>query len=346
VVTCAVRNEGHYFCESSLDPVTKIRLILMLVSIFVNGRAVYAQPYALDWSRQFGTHRTDSGTDVVTDESGNVFVSGYTYGSLGGTNIGRSDAFLRKYNSSGAELWTQQMGTSNWDIGTSVAINQNGDAYITGYTSGSFGAPSVGATDAFIAKLDPSGRILWTTQTGTRNDDESNAIAVDRFDNVYITGYIEGAMNGSSVGGRDQFLAKFSSSGMLLWTKQLGTNGFDQGNSIATDSSGNVYTSGSSNSRATLRKFDGQGNTLWTKHLGMNSVRSDAVAVDKFDNVYVTGPTWVIGDDGAGSNDSYLIKLDSSGGELWTKLYGEAAALNISTSLALDRFGDSVPILL
>jgi hypothetical protein len=307
----------------------------VLFYIGISATAIGAQPYAIEWSRQFGTHLTDKGADVAIDKSGNAYITGQTYGSIGASNLGRSDVFVRKYDTTGAELWTRQLGTSNWDVGTSIAIDDNGDAYVTGFTSGNFGRQNAGGADAFLTKIDAMGRVLWTTQTGTRNDDESNAVAVDPFHNVYITGYTEGAMIGSNEGGRDQFLAKFSSSGNLLWTEQFGTAGSDQGNSIATDSAGNIYISGSTESRATLMKFDGQGGMLWTKLLGMNSVRSDGVAVDRFDNVYVTGPTSV-----TGSTDSYLVKFDPFGGQLWTKLYGSVTALDITTSLALDNFGN------
>ena len=86
--------------------------------------------------------------------------------------------------------------------------------------------------------------IVWTKQLGTVADDISSAIAIDSNNNVYITGYTEGALVGTSAGTIDAFLVKYNSVGTSLWTKQLGTTANDITSAIAIDSNNNVYISG------------------------------------------------------------------------------------------------------
>ena len=130
--------------------------------------------------------------------------------SLGGTNAGESDAYLRKYDSAGNELWTHQFGTSVSDVSYSVAVDAVGGVYITGDTSGSLEGTNAGGKDAFLVKYDSAGNELWTHQLGTSVDDNSYSVAVDSLGGVYITGDTSGSLGGTNAGGKDAFLVKFS----------------------------------------------------------------------------------------------------------------------------------------
>jgi hypothetical protein len=92
---------------------------------------------------------------VTVDAFGNAYISGNTYGSLGGPNAGNDDAFLAKYDSSGNMLWSQQIGTSDSDQSYSVAVDISGNAYISGRTYGSLGGANAGNSDAFLIKYAP-----------------------------------------------------------------------------------------------------------------------------------------------------------------------------------------------
>ncbi len=125
-------------------------------------------PYAVEWTRQLGTSSWDLSNDVAADALGNVFISGYTQGSLGGPNAGSADAFVSKYDSSGSLLWTRQFGTSRTDHSYGVAADPLGNVFISGYTTGSLGGPYAGGGDAFLVKLtvpEPS-TILIVTAAG------------------------------------------------------------------------------------------------------------------------------------------------------------------------------------
>ena len=312
-------------------------------------------PYELQWVSQLGTGNNDSSSSVAIDGSGNAYISGGTGGSLGGTNAGSSDAFLAKYDSSGALLWTRQIGTTDWDWSNSVAVDGYGNAYISGTTGGSIGGQNAGGFDAFLAKYDSSGALLWTRQLGTSDWDISNSVAIDGSGNAYISGWTDGSIGGPNAGGPDAFLAKYDSSGSLLWTRQLGTSSSDVSSSVAIDGSGtgNTYISGqtlgslggpnpSGNSFAFLAKYDNSGELLWTRQLGtgMGDI-SLSVASDRSGNAYISGYTkGNISGLNAGGDDAFLAKYDGSGALLWTRQLGTSTH-DWSYSVAIDDSGNA-----
>ncbi len=103
------------------------------------------------WTSQFGGAVSFS---VAVDDFGNAYICGYTFGDLGGTNAGSYDAFLTKFDTSGNELWTSQIGTSGMDTSTSVAVDAAGHVYISGGTSSVLGGTSAGGHDAFLVKFE------------------------------------------------------------------------------------------------------------------------------------------------------------------------------------------------
>ncbi len=151
-----------------------------------------------------------------------------------------------KFNSAGIKLWTRQTGTNRWDRGKDIATNSKGDIYITGFTGGDLdGNDNVGTDDIFIMKYNPLGDKQWTRQIGTKMVDNGEGIAIGSDGNVYITGDTEGSLEGNlSAGGKDIFVAKYSSLGAKLWIRQLGTIRQDSSNDIAIDSKDNVYVTG------------------------------------------------------------------------------------------------------
>jgi len=121
------------------------------------------------WSgtQQLGTSSGNTKTDGVTvDSSGNIYVTGYTYGGLdNNTNSGNTDIFLVKYNSSGVKQWTKQLGTSNSDVGRGVTVDSSDNIYVTGSTKGGLDGNSntAGSSwDFFLVKYNSSGVKQWT----------------------------------------------------------------------------------------------------------------------------------------------------------------------------------------
>jgi hypothetical protein len=107
---------------------------------------------ALQWTQQLGTATYDYSEGVSADGLGNVYISGLTYGSLGGPNAGSYDAFVSKYDAAGSLQWTQQLGTTTHDYSNGVSADGLGNVYISGHTGGSLGGPNAGYYDAFVAK--------------------------------------------------------------------------------------------------------------------------------------------------------------------------------------------------
>jgi len=196
------------------------------------------------WPRQFGTKGRDYGQGVAVDAAGQVYVTGCTSMELGGHSSGDYDVYVRKYDTDGNALWTQQLGTPSYDDSYGVDVDSEGNCYIAGETLLSIENDDY---DATISKIGPDGTLLWTRQLGIPNYcEESMDITVDAVGNCYITGWTNGEFNGGQ-GDRyeDAFIAKYNPAGTLLWTTQLGallcsTNS----QAITLYNQGNIYITG------------------------------------------------------------------------------------------------------
>lgn len=196
------------------------------------------------WTRQLGTSGAEEGYGAATDGFGNVFVAGYTTGSLAGTNAGSLDAVLIKYQADGTLLWKRQLGSAGDDIANSVAADAAGNVYIAGYTSGNLGATNAGSPDAYLAKYDSDGGQVWLRQFGTARAEAFVGVAADSFGNIFLSGWTDGSLDGPYAGGADDgFAADYDPAGNRLWIRQFGSNGADSGTGISTDNLGNAYVS-------------------------------------------------------------------------------------------------------
>jgi len=162
----------------------------------------------LQWTRQLGTSSIDSSLGVSADGLGNVYISGFTGGSLDGTKAGSADAFVSKYDAAGDLQWTRQLGTSSADQSFGVSADGLGNVYISGETLGSLDGTNAGAGDAFVSKYDAAGDLQWTRQLGTSSDDVSSGVSADGLGNVYISGFTSGSLDRANNGSPDAFLAK------------------------------------------------------------------------------------------------------------------------------------------
>lgn len=275
------------------------------------------------WSRQIGTFTWDESNAITVDSVGNIYMSGTTRGSLAGPFYGEWDAFLVKYNPSGEQLWSQQIGTSEGDEGYSLAVDNNGDIYLAGNTDGSLFATNQGDSDVFLSKFNSLGDQLWSQQIGSSEYDESWSIAVDVNGNAYITGRTDGQMGEKNEGSSDIFLSKFDADGNEVWSKQFGSPERDVGFSVAVNLDGYVYITGETNgllgdthqgnSDVFLAKFDPFGNEIWMQQLGTSKFdRSWSVVLDSFGNPYISGNTYgAFGASHYGSADAFIAKFSS-----------------------------------
>ncbi len=319
------------------------------------GPAHAEDPYHIAWVRQLGTYYWDRSYGVSADGLGNVYMSGFAEGSLGGPDVGRSGAFVSKYDAAGNLLWTRQPGTSDDDKSYGVSADGLGSVYISGYTRGSIGGPNAGKGDAFLSKYDGAGNLLWAQQLGTSDSDSSFGVSADGVGKVYIAGYTYGSLGGANAGQTDAFVSKYDGAGNLRWTRQLGTTHHDKSYGASADALGNVYIVGETygslggpntglwSADAFVSKYDAAGNLHWTRQLGTDgSDYGKGVSADGAGNVYISGYTdRSLGGPNAGvwSLDAFVSKYDDAGNLLWIRQLGTSVQ-DYSYGVSADGLGN------
>src|SRR5258708_601561 len=208
---------------------------------------------------------------------GAAYVTGYTTGGFPTLNAeqntfaGSTDGFVVKLGPTGTLVYSTYLGGTGDERGNGIAVDSSGAAYITGYTTGAFPTLNAeqntyggGTQDAFVAKLSPSGALVYSTYLGGTGNDVGYGIGVDSTGAAYITGNTNGgfptlnAEQKTLGGGFDAFVVKLNPSGSLNYSTYLGGSGSDQGNGIATDGTGAAYVVGStSGSFPTLNAAQG-----------------------------------------------------------------------------------------
>ena len=211
------------------------------------------------WVSQAGGSDIDGGYAIGIDNNGNSYITGCfnelaTFGSYSLTSSGNFDIFVAKLDTNGNWLWATQAGGINMDGSKSIAIDDEGNSYITGYflglaTFGSYSLTSSSEFDIFAAKLDTNGNWLWATQTGGNASEISYGIGINSNGYCYITGFFVdivtfGAYTLTSSGSYDIFVAMLDVTGNWVWAIQSGGNGLDEGSAIVIDNNGNSYVTG------------------------------------------------------------------------------------------------------
>ena len=237
------------------------------------------RPLVIDPTLAYSTYLGGSGQEtarhVAVDGGGNVYVTGETTGGFPTTSGARqatygggaSDAFITKLNAEGtAVVYSTYLGGPGDDVGWGIAVDSDGNAYVTGYAGYNFpttpgayqpvmagGGIGQGVTDAFVTKLNAAGTALvYSTYLGGVQNDGGAGIAVDRNANVYVVGSTggdfpttPGAFQTVLVRDPEAFVAKLNASGTaLVYSTYLGGSGMDLGYGIAVDSSDNAYVTG------------------------------------------------------------------------------------------------------
>ncbi|HPY29052.1 MAG TPA: SBBP repeat-containing protein [Verrucomicrobiota bacterium] len=316
------------------------------------------------WLAQRGTPTIEYGWDtinagavggVATDPFGNVYVVGRTDGALdGNTLVGGFDFFVMKFSPTGDWLWTRQDGTGLHDDARAVTTDRAGNVLVTGFVRGDFhGEPRVGSADVFINQYSPDGVRRWTVLFGSAFTDEPFGIACDAEDNVVVTGWTDGSMEGEPyLANGDLFLAKYTAQGQRVWLREWGTWNKDTGYALATDADRNIYLAGYTGGPlygtpqggrdVFLAKFDAEGKELWGTQFG--DVEHDqgwGVACDGAGQVYLAGQaSGPLGADPAGGGlDVFLAKYNPKGQRIWLRQLGTTAD-DLAHAVAADAQGN------
>jgi hypothetical protein len=283
------------------------------------------------WATYYGGTGTEYGSSTATDGSGNAYLSGSTESSTGiasgghqNTFGGHADAFLVKFDATGARQWATYYGGSGSD-GANTTVDGSGNVYLGGSTHSGTGIASGGhqnslggltGCDAFLAKFNADGVRQWATYYGGGDDDRGASTDTDGSGNVVLAGYTRSTTGIASGGHRntygggfyEAFLVKFDAAGVRQWGTYYGTS-HSEGSATATDGSGNVYLTGFTNGStgvasgghqntygggndAFLVKFNTSGVRQWATYYGGASQESgQSIAVDGSENVYLAGFT-------------------------------------------------------
>ena len=293
------------FNLKNLRSTNKVALILLFVALSVNN---YAQTPGWFLAKGYGGSREDKGNAITVDASGNFYIVGdYMSASL--------------------------------VLGSSTLTNIN-----------------LTSTNLFIVKVDGSGNVIWAKGFGDAGNDYAKSVKTDASGNVFVVGsfnsdsitfdggtnYLKNACQGC--GWEDLFIAKFTSTGDLLWAKKAGGVDWEYANSVAVDNNGNVFVAGSfssdtvtfdtvtiaipnNKSSAFLAKYNFNGQLAWVRTYGKELFNeATGVATDNSGNVYITGDfedltisfgTYSLINNG--QVDAFLVKLNTNGTVLWAK---------------------------
>ncbi|MBG87392.1 MAG: hypothetical protein CMO80_10885 [Verrucomicrobiales bacterium] len=338
----------------------------------------------IQWIRQIGGTGSDFANDVAVDTNGNPVIVGSFSGTISGainlTNHNPSsftDIYVAKFDTNGTTLWARHEGAvfAN-DLGRSVSVTAAGDVYICGSSfQTTFGTTVITNTGRILlVKYGSDGTRIWARKLGDNPghaNDVAHAVATDNLGNVVIAGVFQSTSIGlanviTNQGGIDGFVAKYNTSGTLMWNQSLGGPGNEAALNLALDASGNIFVGGEFNSILSagalqltrsansvqdgfVARLDANGNAVWLQAIGGGSVASvRGVTIGPAGNVFLTG--YFAGDATIGvatfssiknTLDLFVLELQPDGQvRNFQQAGGESSGGDIGNAIALSAVGD------
>ena len=300
-----------------------------------------SKPLTIDpvlvYSTYFGGSAADQLNAIAVDKAGNIYVTGQTSstdiissGSVQATNHGLADGFVVKLDAGMKPLYSTYFGGNGNDEGHAIAVDDAGNAYVTGYTSSAdFPVTSTGiqktksaTQDGYLIKLSPAGdSLLYATYLGGNGDDRGMGVALDSKGGIYVTG-LTGSTNfpvtnpfqsTNGAGIDDVFVTKFGPSGSIQYSTYVGGLGHDQPYGITVDAAGSAYVAG-----------------ITTSADAINNLKSERPfpLVSAFQGHF-----------GGGSDDAFLFKLAPEGNSLVYSTFLGGSGTDIATRVAVNNDG-------
>lgn len=316
------------------------------------------------WSKSFGGMGEDIVTAVAVDPiSGDVIATGYFANmiDLGGgpmASTGSNDIFLVRMSADGEHRWSKRFGDADSQTPRDIAVDSTGAIYIVGEMYGSIdfgdGKPltSKGSSDAFAAKFDGDGKMLWGRLFGDALSQEATSVAITPTNQVIVAGNFSGFIQLMGMelpsNGTDVFVLKLDSSGFDVAAKKYGSAKTDQLADVATDSKGAIFVTGQYDDIAdfgTLGMFPNAGDSdafvlklnpdlseAWVRTYGdMQFQRGGTVTTSTKDDVFVMGDfvgTMTMGDGSmltsidTNQRSVFVMSLNTDGAHRWAKNTG------------------------
>ena len=328
------------------------------------------------WSQRFGGVGYEAPHAVAHDGSGGVVVVGsfdvaIDFGSGPLVSAGGSDIFVARFDGAGALLWSKRFGDPAAQNALDVAVDSSGNIVITGifYGTVDFGGGALQSSggDVFVVALDASGNHVWSKGFGDAAEQFGESIAVDAMGNVLVAGTFQGVIDFGSgplaAVYRDVFLAKLDPSGAPIWGKRFGDGEKMSDANVGVDAAGDVFLAGDTDgtvdfgngplvvtgdTNVYVAKFDPDGSAVWSKTFGDMDGQEDALlAVDAGGSLVLAGELNGTIDFGggviaaSGNHDTFVAKLDGSGGHLYSGRYeGQCRSVAFTNAGALVLTGD------
>jgi hypothetical protein len=261
------------------------------------------------WSGAYGESGSDVGWAVQQSRDGGYIVTGNTFSNNGSS----SQIYLVKTDSTGKELWDNNYGDNGYAISRSVQQTYDGGYIIVGWTTSAFGMR------VYLVKTDFTGKELWSKMFGGEGD--SRGISVQETpDRGYI---IAGETNSSSIY-EQVYLIKTDFNGKEIWSKIFGADGDKFGDTVQQTTDGGFIVVGSTNAydpglQVFLLKTDSAGNKFWDKAFRDSAFSFGYFVQQTSDGGYIISGSTLPDNS---NRQIYLLKTDSTGTELWSKVFG------------------------
>ena len=257
------------------------------------------------WDNTFAKRTDDEIFSIIQTKDGGYAVCGYT----GAKDWGEVDCWVIKLDETVNIVWDKIFGGIGWDETNSILQTEDGSYIVFGFVQ----SKNKGREDAWIAKLDENGEIIWDKAFGGSQNDEVFS-GIKTADGGYaVCGYTES----KGAGGYDAWIAKLDENGEMVWDKAFGGIEAEVANSIIQTRDGGyalagyTWSKGAGREDAWVIKLDENGEVVWDKTFGGSDEDVARCIIQAEDGGYVlAGYTE---SKGAGRYDAWVIKLDEKG---------------------------------